>query len=97
MNFLIKDPGSKVHRLLFNASMEKMDDPMVFKLHPNSTKEKTYFSDIFTDMDGRECDGAYCTKLVIDPLNSNNPHTCEGSDMCDESAVPKTLAFVMID
>ena len=96
MNLLIKDPGSKVHRVFFDSKKETLDNPMLFRLHPNSTKEKTYFSDIFTDMDGRECDNPYCVKLVIDPINRNKPHQPDTST-CDESAVPKTLAFVLVD
>jgi hypothetical protein len=82
---------------VFDATKEKMDNPMFFKLKPNQTANSTYFSDIFTDMDGRQCDNPYCTKLVIDPMDNIHPSSCQGEDMCDESAVPKTLAYVLID
>lgn len=95
VNLLIKDPASQVHRIFFDAKKEQMDSPMLFTLYPNSTKEKTYFSDIFTDSTGRECDDPYCTKLVIDPVQSEFHK--EYYDNFKESEVPKTLAFVLID
>ena len=68
---------------------------MLFTIYPNSTKETTYFSDIFTDSNGRECNDPYCTKLVIDPVQSE--YHKEFYDKLKESEVPKTLAYVLID
>ncbi len=95
VNFLIKDPQSQVHRIFFDSKKERMDSPMLFTLHPNSTMEETYFSDIFTDSNGRECDDPYCTKLVIDPVQTKFHK--ESYDNYKESEVPKALAYVLIN
>jgi len=57
--------------------------------------EETYFSDIFTDSNGRDCDDPYCTKLVIDPVQTELHK--ESYDNYKESEVPKALAYILIN
>jgi hypothetical protein len=102
VNLLIKDPQNRVHKIVYEAKHEKMESPKLFNIKPNSTKD-TYKTNFFTDTTGRECSGEYCTKLAIDPINFNCHSSTQvksndsESTSVDESAIPKTLAFVLID